>query len=152
MADDTEVLLNFCNQYLDEIRHIENQRAALTNIIILIGSAIVGLIVQKGLTRGFLMLAILLILLGIYGAGITLKLYERYNFFQARLEHCYRHIDELHPNAKFLHIRDVAYREHKSRFPRLVKLRVHRLWLAIHIAISLSGVALIVVILFLSPG
>jgi hypothetical protein len=149
MADDREVLLNFCNQYWDEIRHVENQRATLTNLIILIASAIVGLMVQKGLSKGFLPLAILLILLGIYGAAITLKLYERYNFLQTRLEHFYRHIDELYPNAKFLHLRRVAEDEHKAQFPRLSKLKVHRLWLALHIAISLSGMVLAAVILFM---
>jgi hypothetical protein len=149
MADDSEVLLNFCNQYWDEIRHIENQRATLTNLIILIASAIVGLMVQKGLSRGFLPLAILLILLGIYGTAITLKLYERYNFLQTRLEHFYRRIDELHPNTKFLQIRGAAYDEHNVQFPRLVRLKVHRLWLALHIAISISGIVLVIVILFM---
>src|SRR5207253_8645127 len=120
-----------------------------TNLIILIASAIVGLMVQKGLSKGFLPLAILLILLGVYGAAVTLKLYERYNFLQTRLEHFYRHIDELHPNAKFLHVRNAAYDDHKAQFPRLAKLKVHRLWLALHIAISLSGAALIVIILLM---
>jgi len=147
--DDTQVLLNFCDQYWDEIRHTENQRATLTNLIILIASAIVGLIVQKGLGRGFLPLAILLILLGVYGAAMTLKLYERYNFLQTRLEHFYRYIDELHPNSKFLHLRSAAEVEHKGQFPKLAKVRVHHLWLALHVAISVSGVVLLVVILLM---
>ena len=146
--DDTEVLLNFCNQYWEEIRHVENQRATLTNLIILIGSAIVGLMVQQGLSKEFLPLAILLILLGAYGTAITYKLYERYNFLQIRLEHYYVHIDELHPKAKFVDIKKLAEDEHKARFPKLVKLRVHWLWLALHASISLSGVVLIVIIMF----
>jgi len=148
--DDTEVLLNFCNRYWEEIRHVENQRATLTNLIILIASAIVGLMVQQGLSKAFLPLAILLVLLGMYGAAITYKLYERYHLLQTRLEHCYLHIDELHPRAKFVLIKRLAEDEHKTRFPKLIKLRVHWLWLTLHAAISLSGVAVIVIILFKS--
>ena len=112
--NNTQVLLNFCNQYWDEIRHTENQRATSTNLIILITSAIVGLAVQKGLGKGFLPLAILLILLGVYGSAMTLKLYERYNFLQTRLEHFYRHIDALHPNINFLELRKSCRRGAQS--------------------------------------
>ena len=67
MADDTDVLLEFCKLNWEEIRHIENQRATLANLIIIIASAIVGLAVQQGLTRSFLPLIVLMILLGVYG-------------------------------------------------------------------------------------
>lgn len=149
MADDTDVLLSLLNQYWDEIRHTENQRATLTNLIILIASAIIGLMVQKGLNKDFLPLAVLLILIGVYGTAMTLKLYERYSFIQTRLEHVYHHLEQLHPNTKILDIRKIASEEHEVQFPRLVKLRVHRLWLTLHIAISLSGIALVLVLLFL---
>jgi hypothetical protein len=146
-ADDTDVLLNFCNQYWDEIRHTENQRATLTNLVILIASAIIGFGVQKGLSKPFLVLAILLILLGVYGAAMTLKLYERYNFLQTRLEHFYRQIDALHPNAQFQTLRNDAASEHKGAFPKLSSVRVHQLWLFLHLAISLVGAVLAVIIL-----
>jgi hypothetical protein len=151
MADDSDILLNFCNQYWDEIRHVENQRATLTNLVILIASAVVGLMVQQGLSRGFLPLTILLVLLGIYGTAITLKMYERYSFLQIRLDHYYHRIDELHPNAQFLQIKKTAEDEHKLHFRRLFGLRVHWLWIALHVAISLSGVALTLFILFTPP-
>ena len=148
MPDDTDVLLFFCDEYWEEIRHTENQRATLTNLIILIASAVLGLFVQWGLSRGFIPLAVLLILLGLYGAAITLKLYERYNFLQSRLYLFYDKIDGLHPNAEFLRLRADADARHKGHFPKLSKMRVHQLWLTIHVAISVAGVVLTVLILY----
>jgi hypothetical protein len=147
MNEDTEVLLFFCGQYWEEIRHTEKQRATLTNLIILIASVVLGLIGQKGLSRDFIAGAILLVILGLYGAITTLKFYERYRFLQARLYRWYDHIDESHPQAQFLKLRAEADVEHEKGFPRLVKLHVHQLWLTLHAAIALSGLVLLIVIL-----
>lgn len=147
MNEDTEVLLFFCGQYWEEIRHTEKQRATLTNLIILIASVVLGLIGQKGLSRDFIAGAILLIILGLYGAITTQKFYERYRFLQARLYGWYDHIDKSHPDAQFLKLRDEADVRHKKEFPRLEQLHVHHLWLTLHIAIAISGIVLLVVIL-----
>src|SRR5687767_5401349 len=144
MNHDTEVLLFFCGQYWEEIRHTEKQRATLTNLIILIASAVLGLIGQKGLSRDFIAGAILLLILGLYGAITTQKFYERYRFLQARLYSWYDHIDKSHPDAQFLKLRNEADVKHKQEFPYLEKLHVHHLWLTLHIAIFLAGVALLV--------
>lgn len=148
MPDDTDVLLFFCNEYWEEIRHTENQRATLTNLIILIASAVLGLFVQWGLSKAFIPLAILLILLGLYGAAITLKLYERYNFLQNRLYLFYNKINDLHPNAEFLKLRADADAKHKEQFPKLSRMRVHQLWLTIHAAISIAGIVITILILY----
>ena len=129
MADDTEVLLAFVHEHWEEMRHAENQRSTITNMIMVITSLIVGLISQVGLAKGSIVLAILLTVLGIYGALVTAKLYERHQFDQRRLDFWYTRIDELHPNAQFLSLRQKADDTHAKEFPRLVKLRVHRLWI-----------------------
>jgi hypothetical protein len=147
MREDTEVLLFFCGQYWEEIRHTEKQRETLTNLIILIAAAVIGLVGQKGLSRDFILLALLLVVLGLYGVAMTLKLYERYRFLQTRLYYWYDHIDSLHPDAKFLSLKTEADEEHKKQFPRLLKLRVHYLWLALHLLISVSGTILFVMII-----
>ena len=147
MADDTDVLLEFCKLNWEEIRHIENQRATLANLIILIASAIVGLAVQQGLTRSFLPLIVLMILLGVYGIATTLKLHERYMFAQTRLEYYYERIDKMHPNAQFLGLRRDADEKHRTQFPRMTRLRVYYLWLTLYIAVSLMGCGLALVII-----
>ena len=146
MADGTDVLLQFCREHWEEMRHIENQRATITNLIIVITSVIVGFAVQQKPTIELLPVTILLIILGLYGAFITGKLYERHQFAQNRLNYWYARIDELHPDAQFLQLRDIADAEHKSKYPRLVNFRLHRLWIALHIAIALLGIGVTMLI------
>jgi hypothetical protein len=40
MANDTDVLLKLCEEHWTEMRHIEDQRATITNIVIIITSAV----------------------------------------------------------------------------------------------------------------
>jgi len=129
------------------MRHIENQRATITNIVILIVSAILGFIVEKKFSPDLFPLSLLLVILGVYGAITTAKLYERHQFAQARLDHWYKHIDKLHPDAQILHLRDISDAEHRKQYPRIAKLRLHRLWIILHVAIALLGIVVTIVIL-----
>lgn len=148
MADDTDVLLMFCGQTKEESRHIEKQRATLTNLIIVIASAALGLIVRQGLTeRSNIPLAVLLMWLGLFGTAATIKFYERYKFLQTRLDHWYIRIEELRPNAQYLQTRRTADEEHQRSRPWIFKLHVHWLWLALHGLIALFGGSILAVIL-----
>jgi hypothetical protein len=146
MADDTDVLFEFCKAHWTEMHHIEAQRATITNIIIVITSVIVGFIVQQKASLGLLPVPILLVVLGLYGILITIKLYEGHHLAQIRCNHWYTRIDELHPNARFMQLRDAADAEHKSKYPRMSKFRLHWLWVALHAAIALLGVGITIFI------
>lgn len=139
----SQVLLSLCDQYWEEIRHTENQRATLTNLVILVSSATLGFLVDRGPSAATYPLGGLLILLGGYGGAMTLKLYERFRFIQSRLDHLYRQLDELNPDARFLEWRANADNEHRLAFPRWSNVRVHHLWLALHLAIALAGIIVI---------
>jgi hypothetical protein len=127
MANDTDVLLKLCEEHWTEMRHIEDQRATITNIVIIITSAVVGSIAPQTPSWALLSLPMLLIILGIYAAVTTAKLYERHQFAQTRLDYWYKRIDELNPNAEFLQLRNKADVSHKSKYPRISKFHLHRL-------------------------
>lgn len=146
MAEGTDVLLKFCEEYWDEMRHTENQRSTMTNIVIVISFAVIGFISQKGISQDILPLGILLALLGLYGTIMTAKLYERHQFGQTRLNHWYIRIDELHPDAQFLALRDAADAEHRTRYPKMAKVHLHHLWYFLHISITLLGIVISVLI------
>lgn len=48
MADDSDVLIKFCEEQEAQARQSENQRATVSNLIVTIASAITGFIVQIG--------------------------------------------------------------------------------------------------------
>jgi len=127
MADNTDVLLKFCEEHWTEMRHIEDQRATITNIVIIITSAAIGFVVPQEPSWGLLSLPLLLILLGIYGAITTAKLYERHQFAQKRLDYWYKRIDELNPEAKFIELKEAADARHKSEYPKMSNFHLHGL-------------------------
>lgn len=149
MADDTDVLLQLCSNEWEQSRHLEDQRATITNIILVIASVILGFVAQRGAGYELLPLTILLGLLGIYGAVVTEKLYERYTFHSERARGYLRRIDELQPNAQVLALRSQADAKHNAEARRLKGIPLHALWTFLHIAISITGVVLTVLILVL---
>jgi hypothetical protein len=146
MVDEADILLRLCENEWLQGRQCEDQRAGMTNFIVIIAAAILSLIVQMGFDTRTLPIAVLLALLGAYGALVSAKLYERWRFHMRRARYWRNRIDELHPNAQVVHLKEVAYHEHKTRYPRLVRLRLHWLWLTLHMLITLFGVVCAIVI------
>lgn len=100
MADDTDALLKIYEEQWAQARHLEDRRSTITNIVLLIATAVFGFIFQRSLSLQTLPLTILLIALGIYGAVASEKLYERAQFHLERVRYLHKRIDELHPNAQ----------------------------------------------------
>lgn len=142
MADDTDVLLKMYEEQWEQARQTENQRAAITNIVLVIASAVLGFIVQRGLNLEMLPLTILLIVIGIYGAIASEKLYETFQFHVGKAWSWRKRIDELHPNAQLLKLNEESRKKHRAEFPRLVRLRLHHMWMVLHLAIALGGIIL----------
>jgi uncharacterized membrane protein YbhN (UPF0104 family) len=147
MADNTDVLLKLCEEEWTQGRQSESQRATVTNFIITISAAILGFLVQKDFTITSLPLAILLIALGVYGAVISAKLYERWQFHRRRARYWRKRVDELHPDARIEQLKVESEAKHKLAYSKLEKIRLNRLWLALHILIVLIGVACTVIII-----
>ena len=150
MADDTDVLINYCDEARQEMRHIENQRATITNISILISSVIIGYIAQQKIDLTLLPVSALMIFLGIYGMIFTSKLYERHQFAQSRNDQWTKQIDKLKPKSNLLKLRATADREHAAQFPRMSKVRLNRLWMILHAFIMLVGIGINVLIFVIS--
>ncbi len=147
MADDTDVLLKLCEEQWTQGRQSESQRATVTNFIITISAAILGFLVQKNFTLTSLPLAILLIALGIYGAVISAKLYERWQSHMRRARYWRKRIDELHPGARIEQLKAESDAKHKLKYSKLEKIKLNRLWLALHILIALIGVACTIIVI-----
>lgn len=147
MADSTDALLNLYQEERNQGRQSETQRSTIANFIITISAVVLGFLVQKGFTPESLPLAILLIGLGVYGAVISAKLYERWQYHMRRARRWRKRVDELNPDAKIEICKKKAKKEQKKKHPILWKVRLHWLWSALHISIALSGVICVIVII-----
>jgi len=147
MNSDSDILLKLHEEEWALIRHYEEQRAVVTNFVLIVASAAVGFFVQKGVIFDSLPVAILLIVLGLYGAITVTKLYERTQYASRLAKHYANRLDELYPTVGIGRLRDEARAEHKVKFPVASRLHMNHLWFALHMAVALVGVGLTIAIL-----
>jgi hypothetical protein len=142
MDRDTDILLEFCRKSSDEVKHIENQRAAIANIVILVSSAIVGLFVTQEKAGDLFPLSLIILLVGAYGLAATAKLYERYLFELSRFSLLVEKLDELHPNVRLSELREAADRGHRARHSLVSRVSISKIWLSLHWVIIAVGIGL----------
>jgi type IV secretory pathway TrbF-like protein len=149
MTDPSEAVLAYWNEHRQHLRHSEDQRAVLTNYVLVITSALIGLAVQQHLQVRTLPLALLVTGIGLYGALTVAKYHERaeYHLCQARaLTRIMKELGALPADETLLE----EYRQaHYSKYPRLRRIRLHTLWTGLHLAIAGIGLVLSVLIVTL---
>ncbi|MGC1375218.1 MAG: hypothetical protein WA821_03290 [Anaerolineales bacterium] len=136
------VLLRAVDEQWNQIRHLEDQRATFTNIVIVVSVGIVGFIVQQGISIAIVPLAVMLIMLGLYGAIASAKFYERYRFHQKHAAFWNKRINQLAPKANLIELGELASKEHLSQYAFISKMRVNTIWTTFNIIIAIVGIAL----------
>ncbi|MFE4207492.1 hypothetical protein ACFRSX_17100 [Streptomyces goshikiensis] len=139
-----EATCAYWKEHREQLRQCETQRSTLTNLLIVVTAALSALIVQQKFTLNVVPLCIFVVLTGAYGAVAVSKYYERASY----------HLSQARALTADLVTRGVlgskeglvqARVEHNNRFPRLHRIRLHQLWVMLHLAIALYGVALLCV-------
>ena len=144
MSPSDDAVLAYWQEHREQLRQSENQRAVLTNYVLVITAAISGFIVQQHFAARTLPLSVLIIVIGVYGAVAVAKYHERadYHLFQARaLTRVLVQAGALADQATLLE----EYRqEHYRKYRRLHRLRLNRLWTGLHLGIAAYGIVLVV--------
>jgi hypothetical protein len=142
--DKEEFLWRMVNEHMTQARHQETLRSSMTTLLVTLSGAIVAFVTfDKGLTSVDLPPSVLLLFLGVFGVFFSAKHYERFNFHIARVRAYRRALEECLPNIAGKELRENADKYHEERFPTIVKLRQHWLWLVLHSVNALIGVILV---------
>ncbi len=147
MSDDSDILLRLYEESWSLIRHYEEQRATVTNFVIVVASVAVGFVVQQKLNVYMLPIAILVIILGVYGAVAGSKLFERTQACVGFANAYFSRLNELYPDIGLDQLHKKARAEHKIKFPIMNRIHLHQLWFVLNIVISLIGAILAVEII-----
>ncbi|MER5526885.1 hypothetical protein ABT075_20170 [Streptomyces sp. NPDC002677] len=139
MADDSDVLIEFWKSQCDQARQVENQRAVLTNIVILVAAAGLGFIAQQGLRPSVLVVTVPMTLLGLYGALACMKYRERNALHNAQAVSLRKKLDAMHPTVSIGVAWAEVQRDQQAKFPRLFRVRLFMLWVALHTGIAMVG-------------
>ncbi|WP_413754878.1 hypothetical protein [Streptomyces sp. MMBL 11-3] len=148
MADEYDVLLQFWQEQRNQARQTETQRATLTNLVLLVASAAIGLVVHQGVTdRSALAVTVGLTLLGAYGAVASMKFYERYALHLNEATLMRRRLDAQFPNLALETDHQSALDSHIQKHPRMYRIRLHHIWTTLHLGITLTGATLTTIII-----
>lgn len=139
---DPAVVLAFWAEHRQQLRQSEDQRATLTNYVLVIVSALTGLIVQQQLHPGTLPLALLVAGIGAYGAVTVAKYHERADYHLGQARALTRTLVDLGALPADETLLDEHRSRHNAKYPRLHRLPLHRLWTGLHAAIAVLGLVL----------
>ena len=153
--DVKDVLWKLYGDHYTQVRHYETQRSTVTNLLLTIAAALLAFVTyDKGLTRSDIPLTALIFVIGLFGAAFSLKYHERSSFHYNRLKHYRDKLDELLSDPGLLErLREKAVEKHAQDFPTLYRgklhwWKVHRLWIFLHLLVSLFGLVLTIRAIF----
>lgn len=143
MSGQEDSVLAYWKEHREQLRQSENQRAILTNYVLVITAAVSGFVVQQQFSLRTIPLSVLIVIIGLYGAVSAAKYHERadYHLSQARaLTHVLVEAGALTDTAAVL---QEVRRAHYDRYPRLHRLRLYWLWTGLHLGIAAYGLVLL---------
>ncbi|MET8526774.1 hypothetical protein [Micromonospora sp. NPDC005172] len=141
MSESADLVLAYWNEHRQQLRQCENQRATMTNFILVVTAALSGLVIQQKFALNTLPLGVLIVMIGTFGAVLSAKYHERaaYHLGQARaLTATLKDMKALGEDVNIVERRQ----SHYAAFPRMNRVRLHALWTGLHVAVALYGLAL----------
>ncbi|WP_148289419.1 hypothetical protein [Fibrella aestuarina] len=128
-------------QTWEEMRHVENLREKVTVIVVTVSTAIIGFIMQQKFAIETKPLMGFVIVLGIFGSLMVLKLYHIHQRDQRRLDKWYQYYEKAcGDNPQILLLRDEADDETGKFFFPISKLKHHYFWSLIHLFVTAAGI------------
>jgi hypothetical protein len=147
VADQRDAVLAYWSEHRQQLRQSEDQRAVLTNYVLVIASALTGFIAQQKLALDTLPVAILMLVLGVYGAITVAKYHERAEYHLTQARALTKVLTDLGVLPEDTALLDEYRQRHYDKYPRLRRIRLHMLWTGLHCAIAVGGFVLAIVIL-----
>ncbi|MGB3495946.1 MAG: hypothetical protein WBA57_24670 [Elainellaceae cyanobacterium] len=154
----SEILLAILVEHMNELRHVEEHRQWIINLIVVVASGATAIVSTIGFSSASIPISILVISLGLFGVFVTLKLYERQLWYQKRLNLLIEKLDESQEGLEL----EQLYKKHELQHKRYVKrdswdasvrikfssIRMHILWVIFNLFVCLLGIAMLLISIF----
>jgi hypothetical protein len=138
-SEDTAVVLQLWREQRAQARQCENHRAIMSAIVVLIcTAATTGGIVDRTAALRTLFSGTVVVF-GAFGAMICHKYYERHQMHMTEAQALRRQLSLLRPALDIERSWRDARHEHSVRHPLVYRLRLHQLWVAVHLSIAIFG-------------
>ena len=142
-----DILWKMYAEHCTQGRHHETQRSTVIGIVLAVSAAIIGVITfdKQIAGRGDWPLSLLVIALGIFGAGFCMKHYERFSLHMQRARYHRDALDALLPGMPLRRLKSEADERHSTEFPVVQKWRLHRWWVVLNLFVVTLGGGLFVI-------
>lgn len=149
-AEAKDDLWKLYSENVAQARHHEAQRSTVVGLILAISTGILGVIaLDKGIKPPIdTALALLLVLLGLFGATFSFKHYERFRLHMRRARGYREALDSTLAGRPLRAIKKAADEEIAAAFPVFSRLRLHHWWVALNLMISTVGLSLTFISVF----
>ncbi|MFB8276940.1 hypothetical protein [Nocardia colli] len=147
-SDGQVILLRLWQEQRTQARQSENQRTVMTLVVFIAAIGAMIYIALPSETRIVSVAAALAVcILGLFGALISAKYYERFKLHTYGAEHFQRRLSELYPDLRIEQLWSENESQHRRRYKTLSGIRLHHLWVAAHLGIALLGGTAAIVVL-----
>jgi hypothetical protein len=143
MSGQADPVLAYWKEHREQLRQSENQRAILTNYVLLITAAVSGFVVQQQFSLRTVPLSVLIVIIGLYGAVSAAKYHERADYHLSQARALTRVLVEAGGLTDSTAMLEESRRAHYDGYPRLHRLRLYWLWTGLHLGIAVYGVVLL---------
>jgi hypothetical protein len=137
--------LAYWQEHREQLRQSENQRAVLTNFVLVLAAGVSSLVVQQHFAARTLPLSVLVVVTGLYGALAVAKYHERAEYHLQQARALTQALTTAGALADYRTALADSRAGHYRQYPRLHRIRLHRLWTGLHLGIATYGTALIVI-------
>ena len=142
------LLLELYKENWLQVRHHEQQRSSVSNIIIIINAGIIGLITfDKVILFNDLALTFLVFILGLFGCIFVLKQHERSMWHIRRARQYRLHLESVYDDLPIKQLNSTADSKHKNKMPIMFNVRLYIFWSGLHFIILCIGLILCLFIL-----
>jgi hypothetical protein len=143
MSEQDDPVLAHWKEHREQLRQSENQRAILTNYVLVITAAVSGFVVQQQFSLRTIPLSVLIVIIGLYGAVSAAKYHERADYRLSQARALTRVLVEAGALTDSTAMLEESRRAHYDGYPRLHRLRLYWLWTGLHLGIAVYGVVLL---------
>jgi hypothetical protein len=140
-----DAVLAYWKEHREQLRQSENQRAVLTNFVLVIVAGISGFVVQQHFSLRTLPLSVLVVIIGLYGALAVAKYHERASYHLSQARALTRVLVESGALVDSRDLLDEVRQAHYAEYPRLGRLRLNWLWIGLHLGIAVYGAVLVII-------
>lgn len=141
MDDRAELYWRLYQENCTQGRHLETQRATVMTILVSVAAAALAFMRPDHLpiSKAYLPLAVMIVTIGLFGAVVARKQYERFRMHMTRAAFYRNEIDQIYPGLNLRNLKKDADAAHAKNFRLFYHISLTLLWVTLYLVVAGVG-------------